>query len=393
MPAAAYLYIKMTLVNTIMIQILNPQYRGIGWYDNLYLGVTVITTLMTYFVFNWTFRGGFLKVSLFTMLVEWNYTAFGLGFVTVLNFFEGRPGLAYYNAEIHALDLLLIPYTALFLWIETKCFRSLAFRIRGWKPKRKIFLWIAAVFYMYLAVRSLMEGVVDEVPVVHSFLAIGIIGVAVLLFWREKNKATKMSEFLNKQQELMILHYRQISIQISDMERNQAVIEEQMRQVEKMYAEEKVLSGKTLSEYLEQLNSSYSRIRAGIYCDDFMIDAVLYYMAEICKTRKICCSFAFRHYDRGKVEEKDLARIIFMVLDFGIREYSESTDNSSNRELCLEAGTVKNQLIIRFSGLELKNTRKLKGMLQDELGRYQGYAQEQKSSQGEYQMILKLDKG
>ncbi len=197
MPAAVYLYVKMTLVNTIMMQILNPQYRGIEWYDNLYLDIVIITTLMTYFVFNWTFRGGFLKVSLFTMLAEWNYTAFGLGFVAVLNFFEGRPGLAYYyNSEIHVLDLLLIPYTVLFLRLETKWFRPLAFRIRGWIPKRKGFLWMAAVFYMYLAVWSLMEGVVDDVPVIHSFLAIGIVGVAVLVFWGKRIRRQKCRDFL-----------------------------------------------------------------------------------------------------------------------------------------------------------------------------------------------------
>lgn len=394
-PAAAYLYIKMTLVNTIMIQVLNPIYRGNQWYDNFYFCIVLITTVMTYFVFNWTFRGGFLKVSLFTMLSEWNYTAFGLGFVAILNYFEGHPGLYYYyNSEVHVLDLLLIPYTILILWIETKCFRSLAFRIRGWKPKRKGFLWIAAVFYMCLAVWSLMEGVVDDVAVVHSLLAVGIIGAAVLLFWKEKSKAEKMSAFLNKQQELMILHYGQISVQIADMERNQKVIEEQMQQVEKMYAGEISFSGKALSEYLKQLSSSYNRIRAGIYCDDFMIDAALYYMAEICKSRKIRCSFAFRNYDRGKIEERDLARILFILLDCGIREHieNENTEGFAAPKLCLEAGTVKNQLIIHFSGPELKNTRKLKRLLQDELGRYHGYIQEQKKSKKEYEMFLKLDR-
>ena len=123
----------------------------------------------------------------------------------------------------------------------------------------------------------------------------------------------------------------------------------------------KGFSREKLWNYMENLKEKYEAIQAGIYCNDWLVDGVLYHMAEFCRENGIAASFHFQKYDRGYISEEDISEIIYQLLAYGVRESLRCREEKrDSRSLFLQAEAVRNQLILNASFCSVKSIKKLK---------------------------------
>ena len=82
-------------------------------------------------------------------------------------------------------------------------------------------------------------------------------------------------------------------------------------------------------------------------------------------------SFSFQTYDRGEIEEEDIAEIIYQLLTYGAKESQLCKKKEDKKEnvpsLSLQAAAVKNQLILNSSFYSAKSLKKLKRELKRNL--------------------------
>ena len=75
-----------------------------------------------------------------------------------------------------------------------------------------------------------------------------------------------------------------------------------------------------LWRYMRDLKEKYEAIQTGIYCNDWLVDGVLYSMSRFCREHGMKIIFSFQTYDRGKIAEEDIAEIIYQLLTYGAKE-------------------------------------------------------------------------
>ena len=68
------------------------------------------------------------------------------------------------------------------------------------------------------------------------------------------------------------------------------------------------ISGETLKQYADSLKAISHQVRQGIYCKDRMTDAVLCAWKSNLEKEKIELHYEIEGYDRGEIEEQDLAK-------------------------------------------------------------------------------------
>lgn len=155
-------------------------------------------------------------------------------------------------------------------------------------------------------------------------------------------KIEREHRLLKKQQEFLSLHKRAINEQIQSMEENQKLIDLQMKEIQNL--EGMALSGERVKAYLKQLKQEYYSIKAGVYCSEWEIDAILYYYSQKAEENEIACSFYFGNYRKGSVKHEYLSEILMLLLEEAIEK--NLTIEKQERKISLSAGTVRNQLIL-----------------------------------------------
>lgn len=149
--------------------------------------------------------------------------------------------------------------------------------------------------------------------------------------------------YLNTQLGLLETHYQAIQSQVLQMESCQKMIAQQMEELTSAKAEGRL--GEHTKNYLENLKQEYSKLRAGMYCDDWRIDAVLYCQIESARSQGIEVDCQIRGYDRNIVEQQTLAQVLFLLLHNGICILQEETVDKSMQ---IRTDSIKGKFVISF---------------------------------------------
>lgn len=316
-----------------------------GCYEAL---ITLQGIVLWNFVF-YTFTGDALKIIITSMAAEIYTVALNGVVLAMVNYAEGRENLLLSGDPFEPMDLLipLIMYAVflpLYFLFKDKLREN---RYRELKHRK---FWMAfAGIYIFLGILSWWNGYANKMSHMSWFIwlifflfAAGV-GIAGAWSWSiYMRKIEKEHRLLKRQQEFLTLHKRAIDAQIRKMEENQKLIDSQMREIEKM--EKKALSGERAEVYLKQLKEEYYSIKAGVYCCEWEIDAVLYYYSQKAEEKDIACSFYFGNYHKGCVKYEYLSEILLLLLEESIEK--NLTVEKQNRKISLSAGTVRNQLIL-----------------------------------------------
>lgn len=99
--------------------------------------------------------------------------------------------------------------------------------------------------------------------------------------------------------------------------------------------------------YLDDLRNEYQNISAGMYCQDWMVDAVLYTQIRAAKEHGIEVDCNVQGYQRGAASQERLAQLLFTLFEFGIKE-NEKLQEQAKRYLHVKLQNVVGNLAVCF---------------------------------------------
>ena len=99
--------------------------------------------------------------------------------------------------------------------------------------------------------------------------------------------------------------------------------------------------------YLDDLRSEYQNISAGMYCQDWMVDAVLYTQIRAAKERGIKVDCNVQGYQCGAVSQERLAQLLYSLFEFGMQE-NEKLQEQAKRYIHVKLQNVLGNLAVCF---------------------------------------------
>ena len=352
-PEIAYWTLKV-LIQDLFLAIIMGGYMEshIGLYI-FYIILKVITSVTNFLILYYTYAGGAVKTALCGMGAE--LASVSIGGISLFVIYRGDADLqqvAYlYPVSWRSLlfsALCFVIFAVVYL-VAGKYLKMLRdYQIRHKKIWMTFFIGYVSmtliqVFFEYSAV-------VVKAYVFNFLISAGAGAVVILtalrLYRKYRQQILRENEFLKTQRQLMLLHIEAVREQILRMESEQKMIDAQMQEIRKMEPEKG--NDKRIEEYLLRLKNSYRTLQAGIYSDDFMIDAVLYHYGRILSENGIQSEFSFRTYRRHCLSEEEAAEILMNLLEIGMAENISSSGDKETHFLRMQGATVKNQVVFRM---------------------------------------------
>lgn len=333
--------------------------------------------VLSYVILCYTYFGSVLKIGCMMMIFESDCMMIQSVILILLNGLSKRPWGEYIR-PLSFLDVLILPVWFIFCLAELYFLKPFLPRIRYWEPKHRTVFWIILAVYMGGAwmtstVNDLISSSMLDYKIAFGVYTVMVLcclaGIYIYMEYRRQNLRTRA--FVHAQKELMALHYRAVCRQIEKMERDQKVIDSQMKKIVAMDPQDAGKNSGKIRRYLASLQQKYEEIQAGIYCGDYLVDGVLYHAAKECRKQGIVLDVAFRNYDRGNIQEEDMAELVGQILEYGRREaksLSEQKDGPSRSlTLFLHAERLKNQLLLEFHCPSEKIPKKIRHDLKKRL--------------------------
>ena len=231
------------------------------------------------------------------------------------------------------------------------------------------------------------------------FIGIAVLLVVLLgLVYRDYRRQVRgESRFLSTQFQLLQTHYESIRTQMQRMEMCQKLVDEQMAEIvrrgedvvatescdpckdtaavaascedvaedgtswkndfgyegSKQSVEEKRRRKAddqrkaVILRYLDDLRSEYQNISAGMYCQNWMVDAVLYTQIRAAKERGIKVDCNGQGYPCGAVSQERLAQLLYSLFEFGMQE-NEKLQEQAKRYIHVKLQNVLGNLAVCF---------------------------------------------
>lgn len=360
------------------------------WFPILKISYLMMCSILMCTIFLcYMYRGSVLKIASTEILCEANYAVILGAVLTVINSLEGREEPMGYVLPFMLPDLLTLPVLYGFIKLEIRFLRPLLSWIRTYEPKHRKTGWMIVGGYFILSIMASYQGAFKR-NIFNSWnifpVFVVVIFGTVMVFWisvQYRKKTEQKNSFLYSQANLMESYLQLLKQQMPKIKSNRedaqidqiSIMAEQIQQ-----REVSASSQEKLRKYIESLKGKYEEIQAGVYCNDWLVDVVLFYMARFCRENDMKISFSFQTYDRGEIEEEDIAEIIYQLLTYGAKESQLCRKKEDKKEnvpsLSLQAAAVKNQLILNssfYSGKSLKKLkRELKRNLSEKIDLYHG---------------------
>lgn len=385
---------KVFIQDLLLYHLLQYYFGDERWYKVLYSCFVLVMAFVAHLVFYYTFSGEFLKIALAGICSEWVATFTGYFSLCTINFLEKRSNLFCIVESFHWLDVL-IPFLQwiLLYWVIHHLGGFLE-RYKHTQLRYKKILW--AFFVCYFITAPLTTFVNNQVAmgVFLYVLLISMIFSAVVLLaaWRYHTRIAAEQDLLKIQLNAMEFHYTAVQDQIQQMEKSRLVLGEQMKEIVQL--EQSPAADLKIAEYLKQLKMEYEEIRAGVYCDNWMVDAVLCYHCEKLRKEGILFDCSMQGSINDAIEERDLVQLYLTLLDWGLqanRNMQEDVQESVEKQVYLHTSTVKKQLVINFFSNCAKNSRIPLKELRRHVKKYGGIIEVQKEHKG-VRVILALKK-
>lgn len=383
-------YIFRLFVNNTLINIILQHYYGNElWWQVLYFLTVPCCGALTYLLLYLTFSGNFLKVTAGAVIGEIIGFFFLIPGITAVNYLERQPQIFNILYPVQWMDLL-IPVIAIGLFCIfyymagpfLKRFRQ--YRIRHEKLVRRL-------FYVYLSMATLTvipSRAAFDVIYLPILLYGGIIlCLSVYVFQNHSRKVRMEHAYLLSQRRLMESYYSAIKEQVLKMEQSRELIDRQMKQIYCM-GTAGIENGR-IFEYIKELKEQYKSIVAGIYCNDWAMDALLYYQESICREDGIETDFFLPGFSRGCIKEEDIQQLFLLLLNYGIWQ---NRSRIGVRRISIHAGTVKNQLVLQYTCTGIKGWKTLRRQLMPLIKKYNGFL-DTDIEQKVLQMVIVLQKG
>ena len=268
---------KIVIANLLFGYIL-PWYLGESeWLLTVSTTVVCVAGILNYVLLVYTFEAEFLRIAVVACGAEIAAAIVGYFAMAIFDMLEGREQLVDCTAEFRWMDLGMPVLIIGLLTLLKYCLRPFEKRMRGFELKHRKLLWMVAIGYPLTAMVTMVMDTRQRTIIAGVTASICISGGLLLVLYQTVRKyqsgLCRDRQFLNMQSRLMMVHYEAAQVQIHKMESSQQLIERQMTEIIRT-KEIAAASGRT-ANYLRELRENYEEIRLGIYCSDWMTDAVL----------------------------------------------------------------------------------------------------------------------
>ena len=357
---------------------LNLYYPGELWSATLQTAVSSVLGVVTMFLMIATYQNESLKVIFAALLGEIYFTLVEMLAVVGVNCLEGKTDLLLIYDRLQPMDLLIpVLFGTGIVLLKLFGGRWLA-RYRDVRIRHRQLFWFAIVAYFIVAQTNGMIVIGQEAGLVTAtgmpFIGIAVLLVVLLgLVYRDYRRQVRgESRFLSTQFQLLQTHYESIRTQMQRMEMCQKLVDEQMKEIVRRgedvaatescdpckdtaavaaRCDEVAESGQQRKEvilrYLDDLRSEYQNISAGMYCQDWMVDAVLYTQIRAAKERGIKVDCNVQGYQRGADSQERLAQLLFTLFEFGMKE-NEKLPEQAKRYIHVKLQNVVGQVAVCF---------------------------------------------
>ena len=382
---------------------LNLYYPGELWSATLQTAVSSVLGVVTMFLMIATYQNESLKVIFAALLGEIYFTLVEMLAVVGVNCLEGKTDLLLIYDRLQPMDLLIpVLFGTGIVLLKLFGGRWLA-RYRDVRIRHRQLFWFAIVAYFIVAQTNGMIVIGQEAGLVTAtgmpFIGIAVLLVVLLgLVYRDYRRQVRgESRFLSTQFQLLQTHYESIRTQMQRMEMCQKLVDKQMEEIvrrgedvvatescdyckdteaaaarcedaaedgtswkndfgyegSKQSVEEKRRKkaddqrNAVILRYLDDLRNEYQNISAGMYCQDWMVDAVLYTQIRAAKERGIKVDCNVQGYQRGAGSQERLAQLLFTLFEFGMKE-NEKLPEQAKRYIHVKLQNVVGQVAVCF---------------------------------------------
>ena len=357
---------------------LNLYYPGELWSATLQTAVSSVLGVVTMFLMIATYQNESLKVIFAALLGEIYFTLVEMLAVVGVNGLEGKTDLLLIYDRLQPMDLLIpVLFGTGIVLLKLFGGRWLA-RYRDVRIRHRQLFWFAIVAYFIVAQTNGMIVIGQEAGLVTAtgmpFIGIAVLLVVLLgLVYRDYRRQVRgESRFLSTQFQLLQTHYESIRTQMQRMEMCQKLVDEQMAEIVRRgkdvaatescdpckdtaavaaSCEDAAESGQQRKEvilrYLDDLRNEYQNISAGMYCQDWMVDAVLYTQIRAAKERGIKVDCNVQGYQCGAVSQERLAQLLYSLFEFGMQE-NEKLQEQAKQYIHVKLQNVLGNLAVCF---------------------------------------------
>ncbi|MDD6615347.1 MAG: hypothetical protein PUF13_04500 [Lachnospiraceae bacterium] len=331
-----------TIVSTIVVgTVLQYYYPEAIWEDFLGVFSHICTLFLCYISFVQTYYGGLLKCLIAENICEIMTSILLLPGLILTSYLEGRADLFTVYGKLQLGDCIYYILMLLMAEAAARAAAPLLKRFRTYRFRNKKAEAVCVIVFVgslqIMGVSDLRDGqtVVILFYMVFLIYALAATAVFVLMYLYQRQRIRTEHAFLDMQLHLMESHYASIQGQIRKMEHCQRIIDEQMKEIE----ESKNLSQGKAAAYLEQLKKGYDEMRAGMYCDDWSVDALLYCQSEMARAQGISAEYSLSEYDRGRISEDELVYILFRLFEYGMKA-NQKIEKEREKKISLRMGSV-----------------------------------------------------
>ena len=384
-PLILYMFCKSMLDTVVLDGVLRSTIGDTGEGQLFMTTLSLCLAVGTAMMFVYTFEGPALENIIGIVLSEMILTLIWLPCVLVVNYLGQRENLFTFYGQPQAWDLLLVPMAIVIPWLFCKGAGFVLRKYRSFRFRYRKLFWGGIFAYILLGQSTMFFGGQESdlvfagtMYIFHLLFAAGLMGGIYVIYRKYQNHIQRENEFLQMQMRLMETHYQAAWQQIRKMEAGRQMVEQQMAELTMMAGEQgetgpapATEQGETgsapateqrIASYLRELRQEYDRLQAGMYCNDWLVDAVLCCQVETAKRQGMEVECSLQTYERNGVPEELVAQLFFQLLEFGIHgnlkknvwqsSASSVLEGSAPTEvplIMLKAGKVKNRLIIEFS--------------------------------------------
>lgn len=242
-----------------------------------------------------------------------------------------------------------------------------------------------------------MFGWVTEFLYTHEEIVFIFYGVIVILLavvfvtsWRKGRHVERENHYLEIQQNLMRQHYDTLQEQITLTRKFRHDIANHIYTLETLEQEG---MEKETAEYKAYLTQQYEKLKQVGFCNDPLIDAVIYQKMKICKEKGITLDTELLTLRMETMEDFDRMQFFFELCDYGIQSVEDS--QKENKKIHISAGKEAGYTLISCEICPVKKKKKreqflLKG-IQTIVEKYEGFLKvEQKEDTHCVQVAVKV---
>lgn len=372
---------KVLIHNVLLFYIIRYYFGNEKWYGIMFSCFITVMAIIAYLIFCYTFEGGLLKIAIAGMGVECIEGFIGYFCLGIVNYLEKRSSLFCLVDTFQWMDLLIPVLHCGGIWLAVNYLKPVLARYKDLQLRHRKILWIFFVSYVGTATFTVFTDNQVAIEVFVYILLVSVLCAAVILLavWRYHTGIRAEQDLLEIQLNAMKFHYTAVQEQIRQMENSRCVIETQMKEIVQL--EQSPSADQKIAEYLKELKTEYKEIQAGVYCDNWMVDAVLCYYGEKLHKEGISFDCSMQGYLCGNREERDLIQLYLILLNWGLQA-NRNIQESDKKQVYLHTSTVKNQLIIIFfSNCTEKDRIPLK-ILRRHIKKYGGITEVQREKDG-----------